>query len=79
MSLTHLLTHCLNKESFTTSLKAYFPLKALIASLFVCLLSACGQKGPLFLPEEKEPVSTLSTMNSAETQSFLHKEQYGDA
>jgi predicted small lipoprotein YifL len=59
MSLMKLLTHYFNKKAFTVS-------------LLICLLSACGQKGPLFLPPEKAPSSTLS---SAELQ---HSKQFGD-
>ncbi|MFT6436082.1 MAG: putative small lipoprotein YifL [Candidatus Azotimanducaceae bacterium] len=62
MSLNHRLTHYLNKKAFSVS-------------LLICLLSACGQKGPLFLPSEKEPSSTLS---GAETQRYQHSQQFGD-
>ncbi len=38
----------------------------LIAILTVLLLSACGQKGPLYLPEEQTPVSAQGTDGESE-------------
>ena len=88
MSLKHLLTHYLNKKTFITLLKA------ITISLIVCLLGACGQKGPLYLPAEKKTSSAVSTnltsatstittstitrMSSAETQNSRQKKHFED-
>ena len=45
----------------------------LLGMLFTLLLSACGIKGPLYIPEKKYPAKTSAHMNGRVTYSLFNQ------
>lgn len=45
----------------------------LLGMLFTLLLSACGIKGPLYIPEKKYPAKTSFYMNGRVAYSFFNQ------
>ena len=45
----------------------------LLGVLFTLLLSACGIKGPLYIPEKKYPAKTSSHMNGRVAYSLFNQ------
>ncbi len=55
------MTHSLTVRGCLKSLPRTLP-KALFLTLILCLASACGNKGPLYLPDEPMPAQASAAM-----------------